>query len=91
MNASKPALPRFFSPPEIADSLGIDPAKVISWIRSGRLRAVNVSEGARRARWKVSPEALAAFFTSREPNAPTPRPKRRRRDPAEVDYLADIS
>jgi excisionase family DNA binding protein len=67
------ALPsRYLSPPEIADRFGVDPAKVVGWIRKGELRAVNVGNGPSRPRYRISPADLAAFEAGR---AAGPRPK----------------
>jgi hypothetical protein len=58
---------------------------VLEWIRSGELKAVNVSRrpGSKKPRWRIIQEALAAFEQLRTPNPPAPKTARRRR-PAEV-------
>ena len=45
---------------EVAERLQVDEHRVLAWIRSGRLRAMDVSAGTgKKARWRISPEALA--------------------------------
>jgi len=64
---------RTFSPMEIALRYGVGRSKVLGWIRSGQLRAVNLaaSTGAgRRDRWRVTAEDLAAFEASRQSGPP---------------------
>ena len=52
-------LPRWLSPPQIARIVGVTPEKVITMIRSGELRAVDVAtRGSRRPRYRVRPEDL---------------------------------
>lgn len=72
-------MPRFLTPPEIAKFLRTDPHKVLDWIGSGALKAVNLSDGAR-PRWKVSPEDLQKFLNTRSNQTATPATKRKRRD-----------
>jgi len=67
----------YSTPPQIAERLGVSPEKVQGWCASGKLRAVNVSDGSR-PRWKISPEALEEFLAGRE-SRPQVKPVRRRR------------
>jgi hypothetical protein len=58
----------------VAARLLVDEHRVLTWIRSGRLRAIDVSEGSgAKARWRIMPEALDEFLVSREA---VPLPKR---------------
>jgi hypothetical protein len=59
---------------------------VLGWIRSGELRAVNVGRrpGAKKPRWRITVEALAAFEQARTPTPPQPRAGRRKRAGAGV-------
>ena len=80
---------RYLSPPEIARSRGVDVHKVAAWILSGELKAVNLATATSgRPRWKVSPEALAAFEAARSAG---PQPKvsrvRRRKTPEIVEFF----
>jgi len=54
-------LPVTYSPPEVARRLGCKPERILGWIRSGKLQALNTSAGSKRPRFRVTPEALAAF------------------------------
>lgn len=61
LSAALAAMPdtRLSSVPQVARRYGVSPAKVRSWIASGQLRATNT--GKQRARYRVTPEALAEF------------------------------
>jgi excisionase family DNA binding protein len=58
---------------------------VLGWINRGELRAINVGRraGAKKPRWRITEEALAAFELARTPT-PLPPKARRRRRPADV-------
>jgi|GEM_PF-1611561 len=61
----------WLTPPRLAKQLGISCEKVLTWIRSGELRAVNVAERlSGRPRWRISPAALEEFFKRRESGPP---------------------
>jgi len=69
---------RWLSPPQVAEQLGIDPGKVIAWIRAGQLAAVNVAENVGgRPRYRIAPEALESFLAGRS-TTPQPKPARRK-------------
>ncbi len=76
------------TPPAIGRRYGISPDKVVGWIRSGELRAVNVATTSTgRPRWRVSEADLADFETRRSAQ-PAPRTsRRRRRDPAVIEFF----
>ncbi len=72
------------TPPELARMLGIAPDKVLSWIRAGELRAVDLSENrGKRPRWRISRESLDEFL-KRRAATPPPKPRRRRKPDANV-------
>ena len=74
-----------FSPPEIAADYGISPEKVISWIRSGELRAIDAStRRGGRPRYLIDIEDLKAFEARR---ASTPPPKSRQRRKRQSDGI----
>ena len=57
----------WLSPPEVARERGIGVSKVLGWIKSGQLDAVNCAASADgQPRWRVSREALAAFDRQRK-------------------------
>ena len=72
--ASPPAT--VLTPPEVAKQLRCRASQVLAWIRSGELKASNLSKGSR-PRYRVTPDDLAAFLKSRQPEAPKGRAARR--------------
>lgn len=59
-------MPEWFTPPQIARARGVKPAKVLAWIASGELEAVNhASTVVGRPRWRVSAASLEAFDRAR--------------------------
>jgi hypothetical protein len=63
---------------DVAGRSCVTVGRVLSWIKSGKLRALDVSEGdGKRARWRITPEALAEFEATRT-FTPAPRTRRRR-------------
>lgn len=75
----------FFTPPEVARLLRVRESKVATWIKTGRLSAVNLSDS-RRPRYRVSRAALDAFLANQAvaPAAPTARRQRREVTPQYV-------
>lgn len=74
-----PAATRYLSPPDVARRYGVDPGKVLGWIRRGELRAVNVvATVGSRPRFRISPADLAAF-EARRAAGPQPKVARKRR------------
>jgi len=66
----------------VADRLGVNQSKVLGWIRSGELRAIDVStKRGGRPRWRIDETDLIAF-ESRRLASPPPTLTRRRRKPA---------
>jgi excisionase family DNA binding protein len=68
--------------PEVAERLRVGEDTVRGWIATEELKAINVaSRGSRRPKWRISPEALAAFEAARAAGAPRPAlsPQSRRR------------
>lgn len=64
---------------QVAQQLGVDQGKVLDWIHSGQLVAINVATNSGgRPRWRVSQESLAEFLTRRKSQAPPgTRPRRK--------------
>jgi hypothetical protein len=74
----------WLTPPKIAKQFGIDPAKVVGWIRRGELVAVNVADRTGgRPRWRIASDDLDAFLLRRRSQPPALRPARRKH-PADV-------
>jgi hypothetical protein len=71
---------KFLSPPQVARLLRVAPDHVLTLIRSGRLKASNLSLGGDRPRWKVNPADLQSFLDGASNQVP-PKPDRRRSIP----------
>lgn len=69
----------YMTPPEIAKLLRVSPDKILGWIRSGRLKAVNLGNGYCRPRYRVSRESLETFLNLRAVQPPPPHIPRRRK------------
>ena len=77
------------TPPELAARLGVKADKVVAWIRSGELRALNAAtKPGGRPRWLID-EADVAAFEARRAAQPVPRCTGRtpRRRPAEAGVI----
>jgi len=58
---------RRLTPPQIAERYGVSPDKVLGWIRTGELRALNVATRlGGRPRYSVDEEDLVAFEKRRQ-------------------------
>ena len=79
---------QYLSPPEIAKRYGVDPHKIIQWIRRGELIAIDVSSTpGGRPRYRISPADLAIFEATRTAG-PTPKAiRRRRKDPSVTKFF----
>lgn len=76
------------TPPQLATWLGVNRDKVLTLIRSGKLRAKNLaSEGSKRPRFVISPDAIDEFMKSDQTKRP-PRKTRRGRDMSGVPDVA---
>jgi len=82
------ALPIYTTPPRLAKRWGIKVQRILQWIRSGQLAAVNLGDGRLRPRWKIPPSAIEAFESVRASRpAPKPAPRRRRKDPSVIEFF----
>ncbi|MEX2214006.1 MAG: helix-turn-helix domain-containing protein [Phycisphaeraceae bacterium] len=69
------------TPPQVAEALGVNPTKIIDFIRSGELRAVNLARReSRRPRWRILRTDLETFIAGRSSQRPMPAKRVRRRD-----------
>ena len=76
------------SPPQLAQQWGIDVAKVLKWIKAGKLRAIDAStRRGGRPRYLIDQTDLAAFEASRTVQPPMPKVRRRRADPNVVQFF----
>jgi excisionase family DNA binding protein len=83
-NAGQEQNAEFFTPPQLAKRLGVDSDKVLRWIRSGQLVAVDmVTTQGGRPRYRISLEEVLAFEKRRtvsKPPSPSPRKKPPKQD-----------
>jgi len=77
------SITKMLTPRQVGERLGVKPERVIGWLRSGKLRGINVSDGALRPRFRIDPADLAIFEQRRAVVAPA-KPSRRRRRSADV-------
>ena len=76
------------TPPELARQWGIDVAKVLKWIKSGELRAVNLATTRTgRPRYAIDQADVAIFEAGRAVQPPAPRVRRRRADPNVIQFF----
>lgn len=77
------------TPAQVAKRLGTKPERVISWIKNGELRAIDVSSRkSTRPRFRIDPIDLAAFENRRSVQArPKIQRRRRRKNPRFVEYF----
>jgi hypothetical protein len=73
----------------VAGENGVGTAKVLGWIRSGELKAVNRADvRCGGPQWVILPDAVDAFV-ARRASVPATRPAHRRRRHAVTDYFPD--
>jgi hypothetical protein len=78
---------RYRTPPQYAKDIGVDPAKVIAWIKRGELRAMNVATNTNgRPRFRISLEAIVEFEERRSARQPV-KPVRRKRKKQESGFV----
>ena len=79
---------RKITPPQYAKQLGVYPTKVLQWIRSGELPAMNVSTDRRnKPRYVIDVADIAVFEASRAVQPPAPRVRRRRTQPGVTEFF----
>jgi excisionase family DNA binding protein len=73
---------------DIQRIFGVTDHTVLSWIRTGELRAINVGRrpGAKKPRWRITQAALEAFELARTPTPPAPRARRRKRSDDVIQF-----
>ena len=85
MSANSQAV--YITPPQYAARLGVKPAKILGFISSGLLAAIDIAgPGAMRPRYRISPDAIAQFERRRSAG-PLPKPIRRRRPATIKDFV----
>lgn len=74
----------FLSVQDFAKRLGVAPGKVLGWIASGELPAIDTSAARnQRPRWRIDPTDGEQFLAARR-SAPAAKPVRNRRKLANV-------
>ena len=79
----------YISPPKYAKDLGVDPSKVLTWIRSEELGAINVATNLNgRPQYRISLDAILEFETRRSATARQPaKSVTRRRKKTAADFV----
>jgi hypothetical protein len=74
------------TPPEVAREYGVEPAKVLAWIRAGELPAINLAtKPTGRPRFMIREKDIEAFEERRAAKPPVARTPRRKR--AQTDII----
>lgn len=77
------------TPAQLADRYGVGVEKVVRWIKSGELRALNLAASLTgRPRYRIPADAIAAFEAARSvlPQPPAPKPRRKSR-PEVIEFF----
>ncbi len=78
---------RYLTPPQVAEQLGVNASKILTWIRSGELTAINVAASLiGRPRWRISQADLAVFEQRRQATTP-PKSRPRRKTVGVVQFF----
>lgn len=78
----------YLSPPAVARRLAVKADKVVRWIKSGELPAINVAERPiGRPRYRIAEVDLQDFLRRRSATPPTKPVRRRRRDPQVTEFF----
>jgi hypothetical protein len=79
----------FFTVPQIAEMLGTDQKKVIGWIDSSELVAINIAKNPRgaRPRWRILQSEFERFLQARQSQPATPTPPRRRKPEGVIEFF----
>jgi hypothetical protein len=68
------------TPPQLAQRWAVSADKILYWIHSGQLRAVNLAlNPGGRPRWRIDPADALAFEQRRSSGSPPPQSARRRK------------
>lgn len=80
---------QFLTTSQAAERLAVTIEQIVTMIRTGNLRAINISVGSK-SRWRIASSDLEAFIAARTHKPSPVQPRRRRKMPApKVDYFAD--
>jgi hypothetical protein len=82
------------TPPNVAKMLGVNTGKVLSWIRTGQLKAANVTKKpGGRPKYRILPADLEVFLARLQPTpAPVRTPQRKRKlPPGMIDFYPSVA
>jgi len=80
-------LKRKLTPPALAAGGGLGPVEVVSWIRSGELRAIDAStRRGLRPRYLVDVADLQDFESQRSITPPRPRQRRKKTAAGDIEF-----
>lgn len=83
-----PATRQTFTPPQLAERWGVGHEKILGWIHSGELQALNLAtRPTGQPRWAIPLASVERFEASRS-TSPPPKPAKRRAVVATKDYFA---
>ena len=80
---------KMYTPPEVAQLVRVSRDKVLNWIRSGKLKATNVSNGTQ-PRYRIAESELEAFMLRMAATVEEPPPSRRRADRHRIELLQGV-
>ena len=77
------------TPPELAKRYRVNVDKILAWIRSGELPAINIaSKPGGRPRWRIRESDIELFEARRSAVAPAKKTRRRRRrSPGVIEFF----
>lgn len=79
-----------YTPAQLAKALQVSRGKVMTWIKSGKLAALNMSDS-ETPRYRITQDAVDEFLDSRLVKAaPMVQPNRRITARTTKDYFADV-
>lgn len=79
---------QYFTVRQVAERLAVNSNKVLRWIGSGELPAVDVSQSKNdRPRWRLHLDDIERFELGRRSIAPPPPKPSRRRKPHLIEYV----
>ncbi len=76
-----------YTPPVAAEKIGCSPDTIVAFIRSGELKASNLSRGSQRPRWRISKVDLQDFLDRRSNHPAEPKRRRRRSTRTVAQYV----
>jgi len=71
---------RALSVKELTERYSVNEHTILTWIKSGELKAINVGRrpGTKKPRWRITADALVTFELLRTHSPPLPRTRRRK-------------